>query len=584
MLRVVKGIDDALDLRDWLYRQPVVAVDTETTGLDIYSADYRVRLTQFGTTTEAWVLPTEGWEGYLNTLIAGYPGKILMHNARFDIESLRAVGVTVPWSQVDDTMIALRLSEPHLSAALKSAAKRHVGRGAGSSQQELHSAMSKHHWSWATVPLDFEPYVFYAAMDTVLTARLAEAPKVQAGFNSPLYQLEMDMSAVCTEMEHNGMAVNLDFCAGTLQRFEQEIADIKMVVKEKYDLTLTSNQSVSHWLDTKGAAISKRTDSGALSVDKESLEEVLAARPNAEIREVVEATLRVRSLTKLSSAYFSNFMEMNIDGVLHPSIETIAAKTGRMSIRNPALQTLPRGDNPDAQMVRRAVVPRADDQVLVGCDYEQIELRLIGANSRDPGLVAAFAEADSADGTDFFTAAMRTVYEDPELPKSDPRRNTIKTLFYASSYGAGVEKMAHTAGVSISEMQATKDAVFTRYPGVKHLQRLLENEASDNDNWVTTPAGRRIWIDPDKPYVALNGFIQAQAADIFKQATVELGHAGLTDYMVVPVHDEMLFSLPEDSLDETLPLIKEVMTTSYEGVQLPADPSAPGHTWGDLEK
>lgn len=585
MLRVVKGIDDAMELRDWLHRQPTIAIDTETTGLEIFEPNFRVRLTQFGTTREAWVFPTEGWEGFIDQLVRDYSGQIIMHNARYDILALGQVGVTVPWRKVDDTMIALRLAEPHKSAALKTACTTYVSAGAGASQADLKKAMRKQGWNWATVPLDFERYVFYAALDTVLTARLAETRVCREGFNSPLYQLEMDLREICSRMEQRGMRVDLNFCRESNERLIGEIEHRTNLMRDTYGVEITSPSKLAKWLIGNGAKIRKRTGGGAPSTDRESLEMVLADHTDGPVHSVASNALRVRDLTKLSSSYFDNFLGLHIGGLLHPSIETVAARTGRMSIRNPALQTLPRGDNPDAKMVRNAIIPRAENEVLIGCDYDQIELRLIAAESEDPGLVEAFRAIDSGEAdVDFFTMSAREAFGDPSMEKSDVRRSTTKTLWYASSYGAGITKMAASAGVPEHEMRDTAKRVFKKYPGPKRLIRTLEREAIENDNWIETPMGRRIWIDPSASYKALNAKIQGFAADLFKKAVVELGHAGLTDMMVVPVHDELLFSIPADIVDDVTPLIGQTMRSEWRNVQLPADPSVGAATWGAIPK
>lgn len=584
MLKIVRTLDDTIELRDWLYRQPSVAVDTETTGVDIHAPNYRVRLLQFGNATEAWVLPTEGWEGLAAQLFRTYPGRLIFHNSSFDVRSLQRVGVEVPWAQVDDTMIAMRLAEPHLPSGLKPCAVRHVSRAAGDSQKDLHEAMRKHRWDWATVPLDFWPYVYYAAMDTIITYRLAHSPVCVSGFGSPLYRLEMDVRKITSEMESAGMRVDVDFCRTTVASLEEELDSLKAEAFRTYGVVLTSPSQLARGIMDLGGKIRKRTSTGAPSVDKESLGDIITDNTTTESVDLARKAMRARDLLKLSGNYFTNFIELQQDGLLHPSIETIAARTGRSSIRNPALQTLPRGDNPDAKLVRRAVVPRNEGEVLLSCDYEQIELRLIAAASRDEGLIEAFGRADTGEGADFFTEAMRATYGDAALPKSDPRRTLIKTLMYASAYGAGVSKMAVTAGVPEDEMRDVSSRVFSRYPGIKRLMRECEREARDGDSWITTPMGRRIYVDPDATYKALNAKIQGFAADVFKATMVELGQLGLAQYMVVPVHDEILFSVPEELVGDVTPIIRDTMSKSWQGVQLPADPSPGAMDWGSVDK
>jgi len=153
-----------------------------------------------------------------------------------------------------------------------------------------------------------------------------------------------------------------------------------------------------------------------------------------------------------------------------------------------------------------------------------------------------------------------------------------------NSYGAGVAKMAQTAGVPEDEMRDIHSRVFARYPGVKTLMRRLEGEVHANDGWVETPFGRRIHIDEDHAYKALNARIQGFAADLFKKAAVDMAQAGLADFMVVPVHDEMLFSIPADILEDVRPMIEDTMTMSWEGVGLPAAPSDGYENWGKVPK
>jgi DNA polymerase-1 len=133
-------------------------------------------------------------------------------------------------------------------------------------------------------------------------------------------------------------------------------------------------------------------------------------------------------------------------------------------------------------------------------------------------------------------------------------------------------------------MRAISEKVFGRYPGVKALMRACERAALENDNWITTPAGRRIWIDPEFGYKAMNGLIQGHAADVFKQALVHMAHAGLEDMLVVPVHDEALLSVPWDVVEDVQQIVGTCMTDREPAVPLLAEPSAGALTWGDIDK
>lgn len=584
MLRVVKTIDDLVDLRDWFDAQGrgFVALDTETTGVDTFARDFQVRIIQFGNTKEAWVVPFEPWTGPIQNLIDRFPGTFLIHNSSFDVQACRQREVDIPWHKVRDTMIAMRLIEPHRTSGLKDAATRHVSRTAGAGQADLHKAMRTHSWTWATIPIDFPAYVLYAAMDVILTARLNESKACSMGFAEPLYQLEMDVRQVCSEMERNGMRVDLEFCHEKRAELVKEIDLLRRSCEDDFGINLTSNGDLSKWLLTNGVPLTKTTAGGAPSVDKDSLESVLPYI-SSDPKRVVESALRVRKLQKLTSNYYEKFINLSTDGLLHPSIETVQAKTGRMSIRNPALQTLPRvSEDPDSKTVRKCVVPRNDDEVLIACDYSQIELRCIATFSGDVDLQDAFHASDSA-GTDFFLEATKAVYGDSSITKADPRRNGVKTLFYASGYGAGVKKMAATAGIPVNEMQEISGRVFSKYPGVKRLMKAAERIAKENHDWITTPAGRRIWIDPEIGYKAMNGLVQGHATDVFKKSLVNMAQAGLSQYFVLPIHDEILLSVPEDQVDDVSEIVGKTMTDLSSVVPLLAEPGRPSLTWAEAK-
>lgn len=578
MYKYVDTLDDILDLREWFGKQPYVALDTETTGVNVFGSDFRVRLIQFGNKTDAWVLDGQRWVGFVDDVIRDFQGRIVIHNSAFDVAALRAAGVTVPWSKVDDMLIAMRLAEPHRNAGLKDVASRLISSQAAGSQDQLHKAMKKRGWGWDTVPHDLPEYRFYAGMDVILTSRLYEHEICRRGLNSPVYEMEMDVRAVCSEMERGGMRVNVSFAQETADRLRREASDLAEEIHAAHGFSISSGPQLARWLIERGVKLSVLTGGGAPSVSKDALE---TSRYSAtgEAADVMDAVLRSRKITKLASAYFDNFVGMSTDGLLHPQIQTLQARTGRMSVTSPAMQTLPRtSEDPDARLVRQAIIPREENHLLISSDFSQIELRVIASLSEDAGLIEAFRDAD-ATGSDIFVSAMRLVYGDPNLDKTDGRRSLIKNTFYGSAYGAGTAKMAQTAKVSVEEMREVADAVFKRFAGMKRYMKVCEKEAVNNDNWITTPMGRRIWVDPDHSYKALNAKVQGFAGDIFKQTMVHLAQAGLTDYMVCPVHDEVVFSVPEAELEEVSRTIAEVMPFNDLVVPVPAEPSPGVKDW-----
>jgi len=302
---------------------------------------------------------------------------------------------------------------------------------------------------------------------------------------------------------------------------------------------------------------------------------------NAEVRELAEAVLQQRKADKLATTYFLNFMEKNVDGILHPSVKTLGARTSRMSITDPALQTLPKGDD----TVRRAFVPREEGSRIITSDLDQVEFRMFASMSEDPNLVELFHRAD-ATGSDPFTEIGRQVYNEPEMQKSDKRRGLIKGVVYGRLYGAGVAKQALTAGVPEPQMRAVSDSFDVNYPGMADFQKKIERlgaerELYEGQGYIYTWTGRRIPCDEGRTYTLVNYLIQGGAAEVFKSNLVKLDQADLTDHLIVPVHDEIVLEAPEKEAEEIMHTVKECMTTT-EGwaVPLTADADGPLENWG----
>lgn len=220
-----------------------------------------------------------------------------------------------------------------------------------------------------------------------------------------------------------------------------------------------------------------------------------------------------------------------------------------------------------------------------------MEFRLTANFSEDSALINLFLEADRTGG-DVFTSIMRDVYKDQSLQKSDPRRKLIKGTVYGKLYGAGVSKMAQTSGVPEEDMQEVVDAFDRSYPGVKRFQKRVEREGQERLDrtgvgYVETYTGRRLPADEGKLYALTNYKIQGTAAELFKQNLIKLDAAGLTEFMVVPVHDEIVFSIPEALIKDLAPTIQECMTTA-EGWAVPLtagcdyvnDKGEYFHNWG----
>lgn len=594
-LQLVDSVEQAGNFLTWLgERRPLnaIAIDTETGELpggkrdDALSPWHgRLRLVQVGDGKTGWSIPWDHWKGVFYQGMNQFDGPIVCHNIAFearwfDVQS----DWDMPWHQAHDTMIMAHLIDPLGSGALKRLTSRYVDAKAANLQQGLDDGMVKNGWTWGTVPVNYQPYWAYGALDTVLTMRLFEQFWEKCAPGRPYsqaYELEMNTRRIVTRMELNGARLDLDYSKRKYQELIDYTERVKQWGKDNYNgLSITSNAQLVRQFEALGANITQTTPSGAKSASADQLK-LLLRDGTPEIQQLAETVLKQRKADKLASTYFSNFINDNVNGFVHPSVKTMGARTGRMSIQNPALQTLPKGDD----TVRRAFLPKDDDHVIITSDLDQVEFRMFSTLSQDANLISLFNLAD-ATGSDPFTEIGREIYADPSMQKSDKRRGLIKGVVYGRLYGAGVAKQALTAGVPEEQMRAVSNEFDRRFPGMAMFQKKVEDIGmrrlrSEGQGYVNTWTGRRLPCDEDRVYTLVNYLIQGGAAEVFKSNLVKLDQADLTELLIVPVHDEIVLNAPRESAEEVKQLVRQCMTTT-EGwaVPLTADADGPLENWG----
>lgn len=593
-LELVDSVAKAQEFLTWLgERRPLnaIAIDTETgerPGRDKKDAlspwHGRLRLVQVGDAQRGWSIPWDEWKGVFYEAMDDFRDPIICHNIAFEAKWFEIDSTwSMPWQNAHDTMIMAQLIDPLGSGALKRLTAQYVDNKAAALQSHLDESMVKNGWTWGTVPTNFQPYWAYGALDTVLTMRLFEQFWDKCAPGKPYsqaYELEMAARKIVTRMELNGARVDLDYSKRKFDELTQYGESVKSWGKETYGVSITSNLQLVKLLEQLGAEITETTPSGQKSASADQLKLLLISGSD-EVKQLADVVLKQRKADKLANTYFKNFLEDNVDGFVHPSVKTMGARTGRMSITAPALQTLPKGDD----TVRRAFLPKDEDHVIITSDLDQVEFRMFSSLSQDENLINLFNMAD-ATGSDPFTEIGREIYQDPSMQKSDKRRSLIKGVVYGRLYGAGVSKQALTAGVPKEQMQAVSDAFDLRFPGMTLFQKKVEDVGmrrlrEEGQGYVHTWTGRRLPCDEDRVYTLVNYLIQGGAAEVFKSNLVKLDQADLTDLLIVPVHDEIVLNAPREDAAEIQQIVRECMTTR-EGwaVPLTADVDGPLENWG----
>jgi DNA polymerase I len=595
-LHLVDSVEKAQAFLAWIgERRPhnAIAIDTETGELpggkreDALSPWHgRLRLVQVGDGKQGWSIPWDQWKGVFYEAMERFDGPIVCHNIAFearwfDIQS----DWKLPWHRAHDTMIMAHIIDPLGSGALKRLAALHVDGRAVALQESLDISLIENGWTWGTVPTNFQPYWAYGALDCVLTMRLWEMFYEKCGPGGPYnkaYELEMAARRIVTRMEINGARIDLKYSQRKFDELTEYAESVKGWAKEKYNgVSISSNIQLVRLLESLGAEINEFTPSGQKSASKDQLQ-FLAISGNAEVKALAEIVLKQRKADKLANTYFANFINDNVNGFVHPSVKTLGARTSRMSIQNPALQTLPKGDD----VVRSAFIPKDEDHVIITSDLDQVEFRMFASLSGDENLITLFNRAD-ATGSDPFTEIGREIYNDPTMQRSDKRRNLIKGTVYGRLYGAGVAKQALTAGVAEQQMRTVSDAFDTRFPGMAFFQKQIEDAGvrryrEEGQGYVYTWTGRRLPCDEDRAYTLVNYLIQGGAAEVFKSNLIKLDQADLTELLIVPVHDEIVLNAPREDVQEIMKTVQECMTTR-EGwaVPLTSGIDGPMENWGE---
>ena len=573
-----------------------LGLDSETSGFGVFGVGDkkdRVRLIQIGDANAGWAFARDDWLGLLKDVVEKWDGDWILHNATFDALFFDVdCGVHIPRQKIRDTMVRSRINEPHMSMALKQQAARHIDPAAAGLQAEL--AGTK--WTWANVPIDYAPYWTYGALDPVLTYRLEEFHKPITDAEAPdAFELEMAVLWVVEKMRRYGAHVDRPGARQKLVQFNEYVKSVERWCQDEYGVKPGSNAAIISILEDAGFEFTATTKSGAIALDKEVLEGI--------DHPLAQAVLGRRQAQKMASTYLRFYTEeADYDDLLHPSFNTLGAKTGRMSCSDPNLQNLPRlGTSRTGDSVRNCftsryidpdLLPQFDEKFtvedamkhgsLIMCDYSQIEMRMLAHFAQEEGMIKAF----QSDG-DFFVNLARQIYQDDTITKKDKRRQVTKNAGYAKIYFAGLAKFAATAGITTVAAKDFLNRFDTMYPGVSQfqngiLQTAMNRKMTEGLAYARSPlTGRKYVADDRAEYKLINYLIQGCAAEVNKMKLVELDNAGIGDYMYATIHDEVLLDAPPGMAVDIVNTLEAIMNDDKMFAPLPIEAEASfAHRWG----
>ncbi|XHS78404.1 DNA polymerase I [Burkholderiaceae bacterium UC74_6] len=491
--------------------------------------------------------------------------KKLGQNLKYDWHVFANHGIALN-GVVHDTMLQSYVLEAHKTHGLGALGERYLGR-AGVSYEDL-CGKGVNQIPFAQV--EVAKAAHYSAEDSDMCLQVHEIlwPRIEAEAGLKfIYELEVKTSELLARIERNGVLID----AGRLNAQSNELG-LRLVALEQeayaiagQPFNMGSPKQLGEILfDKLGLPTIKKTATGARSTDEEVLAKLAEDYP------LPAKILEYRGLAKLKSTYTDKLpQQINATtGRVHTTYSQAVAVTGRLASTDPNLQNIPIR-TPEGRRVREAFVA-APGHVIASADYSQIELRLMAHISEDPGMLNAFGE-----GQDVHRATASEVFGTPLAEVSAEQRRYAKTINFGLIYGMGAFGLASSLGI---EQKAAKDYIdryFTRFAGVRDYMERTKEFARAN-GYVQTLFGRRIYLPeinggngPRKAGAerqAINAPMQGTAADLIKLAMAavqaELDRAGKATRIVMQVHDELVFEVPEAELDWVKTEIPRLMATA----------------------
>lgn len=388
--------------------------------------------------------------------------------------------------------------------------------------------------------------------------------KLEKNEELELFQnIEMPLSRVLADMELTGIKVDVDY----LDKVASELkSQMDIIEKEIYELAgvtfnIMSPAQLSKVLfETLEIPYPKRTKDGKYSTSKDILDKIRFVHP------IVDKILEYRTLAKLYTNYAVGLKsEVREDGRIHTIFTQTLTRTGRLSSISPNLQNIPaRAEY--SKLIRKAFIPD-DNSKLLSSDYSQVELRIFAHMSKAENLIQAFV-----DGKDIHTKTASDIFHVPMCEVTKDMRRTAKAVNFGILYGISSFGLSEDLGIDIATAKKFIDNYLETYPGISEYMEEEKKKAYEF-GYVTTLMNRRRVIEELKnrnymirssgERMALNTPIQGTAADILKKAMVEIyeefNKRGLKSKMLIQVHDELVFNVLNDELDEVSSIVKNIM-------------------------
>ena len=570
---LIDNLKDATALCGNLLTLPIVAFDTETTGIDAMSAEM-VGMSFAVEGGRAWYVAVPENQAEAQEFVDAFrpffenEGQIKVgQNLKYDLTILSHYGVEVK-GELFDTMLAHYVVEPeqrhnmdHLAETYLHYRTIHIEELIGTGRQQKNMR-------------DLAPSEIcdYACEDADVTLRLypiLREKMAECDVTDVFSKIEMPLLPVLARIEQNGVRLDTEALQQTGDDFRARLQTLEEEVYALagHEFTITSPKQVGTVLfeELKISEKARKTKTGQYSTSEEVLETLRDKHP------IVEKILAHRALKKLLSTYVEALPKLinARTGRIHTSFNQAVTATGRLSSSNPNLQNIPvRGE--DGREIRKAFVPD-EDCTFFSADYSQIELRIMAHLSGDEHMIADFNA-----GHDIHAATAARIFHKPIEEVTRDERRKAKTANFGIIYGISAFGLSERLGIPRGEAKELIDSYFDTYPKVKEFMSTCIERAQERGYILTEFKRRRYLADINSRNATVRGYaernavnapIQGTAADIIKVAMVaidrRLREEHLDTKMILQVHDELNFSVPHRELDTVRQLVVDEMERAY---------------------
>ena len=566
---------------DKLERADVTAIDTETTSLNYMEAEIVGLSLAVEAGAACYVpvahdypgapdqLPRDEVLSRLRPFLENPDRAKLGHHLKYDAHVLARHGIRLTGMRYDSMLESYVLNSVATRHDMDSTARHYLGvetihyedvAGKGAKQLTFNQ-------------VDLDTAAPYAAEDADITLRLHQTLWEQLGKIEPLRriyeEIEQPLVPVLLAMEETGVRVDPEMLKQQSAALTGTMAELEARAHELAGgpFNLGSPKQLQEILfEREGLPVIRKTPKGQPSTAEDVLLEL------AQDYELPRVIIDYRGVSKLRSTY-TDKLPLQIapaTGRIHTSYHQAVAATGRLSSTDPNLQNIPIR-TPEGRRIRQAFVA-PEGHVLLAADYSQIELRIMAHLSSDPGLLKAFAAEQ-----DIHRATAAEVFGMPLDEVGEDQRRSAKAINFGLMYGMSAFGLAKQLDVPRGEAQQYIDLYFDRYPGVRDYMEGIRTQARDQ-GYVETVFGRRLYL-PEinarnvqrRQYAersAINAPMQGTAADIIKRAMIavqdwlESDNSGAR--MIMQVHDELVFEVPESKVEQVRQRVVALMSTAAD--------------------